>query len=47
MMATDEPLVIDIAELRMRYGANDVLRDVDLQARQGKVLCLLGPNGAG
>jgi len=46
-MTTDEPLVIDIAELRMRYGANDVLCDVDLQAKQGEVLCLLGPNGAG
>ena len=46
-MTTDDSLVLDIAELRMRYGANDVLRDVDLQARQGEVLCLLGPNGAG
>jgi ABC-2 type transport system ATP-binding protein len=39
--------VLDVAGLRMRYGANDVLRDVDLRADQGQVLCLLGPNGAG
>ncbi|MFC8828049.1 ABC transporter ATP-binding protein [Streptomyces sp. NPDC057137] len=31
----------------MRYGANDVLRDVRFQARHGEVLALLGPNGAG
>ncbi|WP_106962604.1 ABC transporter ATP-binding protein [Streptomyces niveus] len=31
----------------MRYGANDVLRDVRFQAHHGEVLALLGPNGAG
>ncbi|WP_407921470.1 ABC transporter ATP-binding protein [Actinomadura soli] len=31
----------------MRYGANDVLRDVTFQAHRGEVLALLGPNGAG
>jgi ABC-2 type transport system ATP-binding protein len=44
---TREKVVLDVQGLRMRYGANDVLRDVSFQARQGEVLVLLGPNGAG
>jgi ABC-2 type transport system ATP-binding protein len=44
---TREKVVVDVRGLRMRYGANDVLRDVTFQARQGEVLVLLGPNGAG
>ncbi|MFI1865938.1 ABC transporter ATP-binding protein [Streptomyces jumonjinensis] len=40
-------VVLDVEGLRMSYGTNEVLRDVNLQVRQGEVLCLLGPNGAG
>ncbi|MEU5973935.1 ABC transporter ATP-binding protein [Streptomyces sp. NPDC047315] len=39
--------VVDVVGLRMRYGPQDVLRDVTFQARHGEVLALLGPNGAG
>ena len=39
--------VIDVRDLWMRYGTNDVLRGIDLQAQRGEVLALLGPNGAG
>ena len=39
--------VIDVRDLRMRYGANDVLRGVSFAADRGEVLTLLGPNGAG
>jgi ABC-2 type transport system ATP-binding protein len=39
--------VLEVEGLRMRYGANDVLRDVTFQVRRGEVLALLGPNGAG
>jgi ABC-2 type transport system ATP-binding protein len=39
--------VIEVRDLRMRYGAKEVLLGVDLEARQGEVLGLLGPNGAG
>ncbi|WP_327085197.1 ABC transporter ATP-binding protein [Nonomuraea sp. NBC_01738] len=46
MMTTDQ-VVLDVGELRMRYGAKDVLHDVSFQARRGEVLALLGPNGAG
>jgi ABC-2 type transport system ATP-binding protein len=39
--------VIEVRDLRMRYGDNDVLDGVDLEVRRGEVVALLGPNGAG
>jgi ABC-2 type transport system ATP-binding protein len=39
--------VIDVRDLRMRYGTKDVLEGIDFSARRGEVLALLGPNGAG
>ncbi|GAA4911819.1 ABC-2 type transport system ATP-binding protein [Stackebrandtia albiflava] len=42
----DQP-VIEVTDLRMRYGSEDVLTGVDFTARRGEVLALLGPNGAG
>src|SRR4051812_31950369 len=39
--------VIDVRDLRMRYGTKDVLHGVSFTARKGEVLVLLGPNGAG
>jgi ABC-2 type transport system ATP-binding protein len=39
--------IIDVRDLRMRYGSKDVLDGVTFQARRGEVLALLGPNGAG
>jgi ABC-2 type transport system ATP-binding protein len=41
-----DPL-IEVRDLRMRYGSRDVLAGVDFQVRHGEVICLLGPNGAG
>ncbi|WP_307816489.1 ABC transporter ATP-binding protein [Nocardioides limicola] len=38
---------MEVRDLRMRYGAKDVLDGVDLTAHRGEVLALLGPNGAG
>src|SRR4051795_7647300 len=40
-------VVLAVDELRMRYGATDVLRGVAFRARCGEVLAVLGPNGAG
>jgi len=39
--------VIDVRDLRMRYGSTDVLDGVTFSAHRGEVLALLGPNGAG
>jgi ABC-2 type transport system ATP-binding protein len=39
--------VLDVRDLRMRYGRADVLSGVSFTARRGEVLALLGPNGAG
>lgn len=39
--------VVDVADLRMRYGRTDVLLGVDLTVHRGEVVALLGPNGAG
>ena len=39
--------VLDVCDLRMRYGKADVLTGVSFTARRGEVLALLGPNGAG
>ena len=39
--------VVEVRDLRMRYGDKDVLTGVDFVIRPGEVICLLGPNGAG
>jgi ABC-2 type transport system ATP-binding protein len=39
--------VIEVRDLRMRYGEKDVLTGVDFDVHADEVVCLLGPNGAG
>ena len=43
----DGETVISVRDLRMRYGAKDVLDGVEFDVRRGEVIALLGPNGAG
>ncbi|MEU6183817.1 ABC transporter ATP-binding protein [Streptomyces coeruleorubidus] len=46
-MTTRDEVVLDVDDLRMRYGATQVLQGVNLRVHHGEVVCLLGPNGAG
>jgi ABC-2 type transport system ATP-binding protein len=43
----DASPVLEVRDLRMRYGTTDVLTGVNFTAAPGEVLALLGPNGAG
>ena len=38
---------IDISGLRVRYGALEAVRGIDLRVPQGSLFAFLGPNGAG
>jgi ABC-2 type transport system ATP-binding protein len=40
-------LAIEVHDLRMRYGADEAVRGIDLEVRRGEVFGFLGPNGAG
>jgi ABC-type multidrug transport system ATPase subunit/CheY-like chemotaxis protein len=41
------PVVLRIQDLRLAFGGNTVLSDVNGELRQGEVVLLMGPNGAG
>jgi lipooligosaccharide transport system ATP-binding protein len=40
-------VVLRVAELRKRYGENEVVRGLSFEIRRGECFGLLGPNGAG
>ena len=45
---TDNAPILIAEGVRFAYpGGSEVLTGVDLQARQGELLCILGPNGSG
>lgn len=39
--------IIEVRDLRMRYGSADVLDGTTFEVKRGEVVTLLGPNGAG
>lgn len=41
------PPALTISALRKSFGANEVLRGLDLTVAKGEVLCLIGPSGSG
>ena len=40
-------MFLEIRNMRVGYGAVEVLKGISLQVEKGKVVCLLGANGAG
>jgi ABC-2 type transport system ATP-binding protein len=47
MTSRTHEAVVEVTDLRMRYGSRDVLDGVAFEIRRGEVVTLLGPNGAG
>jgi ABC-2 type transport system ATP-binding protein len=47
MIAIDDEIVIDVADLRMSYEGFEAVQGIDLRVRRGEVFAFLGPNGAG
>jgi ABC-2 type transport system ATP-binding protein len=47
MAAVSDEVMIEVRDLRMRYGSKVVLDRVGFTVRRGEVVTLLGPNGAG
>lgn len=47
MSASQNPALLEVRNLRVRYGAIEALRGVDLSIREGELVALIGSNGAG
>ena len=47
-MTVEAPFsIVDIRQLRKRYGDNEVLKGVDLDVRRGEVIAIIGRSGSG
>jgi len=47
-VTVDAPFsIVDIRQLRKRYGDNEVLKGVDLDVRRGEVIAIIGKSGSG
>ncbi|ABL83599.1 MULTISPECIES: ABC transporter ATP-binding protein [unclassified Nocardioides] len=45
--ASSDPALLEVSNLRVRFGHVDAVRDVSLAVGRSRVVTLLGPNGAG
>jgi polar amino acid transport system ATP-binding protein len=46
-MGADASVLVRAERVRKWFGANEVLKGVDLQVERGKVMCIIGPSGSG
>lgn len=45
--ATDDRVVLELKDVNTHYGPVQVLRDVNVQIKEGEIVCLLGGNASG
>lgn len=46
-MPTNSDTVVRLSHVRKSYGANEVLKDISLEVRNGHVVSIIGPSGSG
>src|SRR6185369_1208076 len=46
-MSSKSDVILDVKNLRKRYGDTDVVKGISFQVKRGEVFGILGPNGAG
>jgi len=45
--ATQPPVVLELRDVRKRFGSTEIIRGASLQVHAGERVALIGPNGAG
>ena len=46
-MPTSGPAMLEVADIKVSYGAAPALWGVSLEVKAGELVCVVGPNGAG
>lgn len=39
--------IINVKDLRKSFGSSEVLKGIDLEVKEGEVICIIGPSGSG